>query len=104
MPRATLTSKGQTTIPVQVRERLGLRQGDTIDFVFQTDGSVAMRSIKHDVHSLKGLLHEPGRRSVSIAEMKTAVRQTAVKRFLRPAESSRDARLSPAPRGHRRRS
>lgn len=33
MPRAKLTSKGQVTIPKTVRERLGLRPGEEIDFV-----------------------------------------------------------------------
>jgi AbrB family looped-hinge helix DNA binding protein len=88
MARSTLTSKGQTTIPLEVRERLGLRQGDAIDFVFQQDGSVALRSAKRDVRSLKGLLKRPGMKAVSVEHMKAAVRNTAVKRYLRTAERS----------------
>jgi antitoxin PrlF len=80
MPRAKLTSKGQTTIPMLVRERLGLRQGDAIDFVFLEDGSVALRSVKRDLRSLEGALARPGRGSVSIEDMDAAIRRTAVRR------------------------
>ena len=80
MARSKLTSKGQTTIPLQVRERLGLRQGDVIDFVFLADGSVALQSAKRDVRSLKGILHRPQMKPVSIEDMKLAVRRTAVAR------------------------
>lgn len=103
MPRSRLTSKGQTTIPLQVRERLGLRQGDAIEFVFQADGSVGLRSTKRDVGSLKGLLHRPGMRTVSIEDMNAAVRQAAVKGYLRTAETSTRGRTSAARRHRRRR-
>jgi antitoxin PrlF len=80
MLRSTLTSKGQTTIPLQVREHLGLRQGDAIDFVVQPDGSVTMRSAKRDVRSLKGLLARPGMKPVSLSDLKAAVRTGAAER------------------------
>ena len=89
MARSKLTSKGQTTIPLQVRERLGLRQGDAIDFIFQIDGSVALRSAKRDVRSLKGYLHRPGMRSISVGDMKMAVRRAAVKGHLRASRRER---------------
>jgi antitoxin PrlF len=102
MARSKLTSKGQTTIPLQVRERLGLRQGDAIDFVFQADGSVALRSAKRDVRSLKGYLHRPGMRSVSVEDMKMAVRRTAVTQYLRTADASPPSRPGAARRQRRR--
>jgi len=101
MPTSRLTSKGQTTIPLQVRERLGLRQGDAIDFVFQPDGSVALRSPKRDVRSLKGLLHRPGRRVASLDEMNAAVRQAAVDRYLKSARSSAPGRTTTVRRQRR---
>lgn len=91
MPRTKLTSKGQTTIPMLVRERLGLRQGDAIDFVFLADGSVALRSVKRDLLSLEGMLAKPGRRTVSLQEMDDAIRATAVKRHGRSMTSSSTA-------------
>ena len=98
MARSTLTSKGQTTIPLKVRERLGLRRGDAIDFVFQADGSVTLRSAKRDIRSLKGCLQRLGTKSVSVEEMKAAVRRMAVKRYLRAASASRSGRTPVARR------
>ena len=86
MARSTLTSKGQTTIPMVVRERLGLRQGDAIDFVFLEDGSVHMRPVKRTILSLEGYLARRGGRAVSLAEMDAAVVEKAA---LRHRESSR---------------
>ena len=39
MPTATLTTKGQVTIPKEVREHLGVETGDRLSFVVQDDGS-----------------------------------------------------------------
>jgi AbrB family looped-hinge helix DNA binding protein len=35
MPRSTISTKGQVTIPLEVRKRLGLRIGDRVEFVFE---------------------------------------------------------------------
>lgn len=44
-PRATLTSKGQITISQEVRQRLGLRQGDQVEFVVE-DGVTVVRPVR----------------------------------------------------------
>lgn len=41
---ATMTSKGQITIPVEVRKQLGLRQGDRIEFILE-DGATFLRPL-----------------------------------------------------------
>ena len=72
MTTATLTSKGQVTIPVDVRQRLGLESGDRIEFI-QMDGGYAIKPVIDDVRSLKGLLRKPAK-PVSIADMNAAIR------------------------------
>ncbi len=69
MPTATVTSKGQVTIPKEVRERLKLRKGDRLNFVVTSGGEVLLKPAKIDVRDLYGLLHRPGRKPVSIEEM-----------------------------------
>ena len=48
-PRATLTSKGQITIPQEVRQRLGLQQGDQVEFVTE-DGVTVVRPVKGEAN------------------------------------------------------
>ena len=94
MPRSKLTSKGQTTIPFEVRERLGLDEGDVIDFVFQDNGWVALRLAKRDVLSLEGILHRPGGRIVPVEAMDAVIRQAAVNRDRRVRKGRGPAPLS----------
>lgn len=79
MTTATLTSKGQITIPVEIRQRLGLDRGDRIEFVEAADGSFSIRPANNDVRSLKGLLRRPAT-PVSITDMNTAIRKRATER------------------------
>jgi AbrB family looped-hinge helix DNA binding protein len=41
-PSSTISSKGQVTVPIEVRHRLGLKQGDRVEFVFE-DGKTVLR-------------------------------------------------------------
>jgi AbrB family looped-hinge helix DNA binding protein len=41
--RSTLTSKGQITLPVELRRRWDLKPGDCIDFCLEDDGRVVLR-------------------------------------------------------------
>lgn len=75
MATATLTSKGQLVIPKPIRDHLHLHPGDTLDFLLQESGDVLMRPAVEDVRSLKGVLHKPGRRPVSLEAMRQAIRQ-----------------------------
>ncbi|WP_349569323.1 AbrB/MazE/SpoVT family DNA-binding domain-containing protein [Azotobacter salinestris] len=72
MATATLTSKGQVTIPARVRASLGLNTGDRIEFVDLGDGKYAITAINQPVHSLKGMIRKPSA-PVSIEDMNTAI-------------------------------
>jgi AbrB family looped-hinge helix DNA binding protein len=73
MPTATVTSKGQVTIPKQIREFLKVKAGDQLDFVIADDGRVLVRPGNVGVDELKGLLHRSGRRPVTLAQMEAAI-------------------------------
>ncbi|MCI0420712.1 MAG: type II toxin-antitoxin system PrlF family antitoxin [Acidobacteria bacterium] len=75
MPSATLTSKGQTTIPKEVRELLKLHPGDRLEFFIQGDGTVVLKPATVDVRDLKGLLARPGMKVVSLPDMNAAIRR-----------------------------
>ena len=63
---ATLTSKGQTTIPKAIRDRLHMKTGDRMTFTLMPDGVVIMRVKNKRVSELAGLLHKKGRKTVPV--------------------------------------
>jgi AbrB family looped-hinge helix DNA binding protein len=73
MPTATVTTKGQITIPKDVREHLGVETGDRISFVVRPDGTVLVTPLTRHVRELGGLLHRSNRRAVSVEEMEERV-------------------------------
>ena len=75
MPSSTLTSKGQTTIPKEVREHLNLHSGDQIDFLLRPDGTVVLRPATLHVRELKGILHRKNMKAVSVGAMNEAIRK-----------------------------
>jgi antitoxin PrlF len=77
MPRSTLTSKGQITLPKQVRDKLDLDTGDPIDFVIQPNGDVLLKPAKFDIRNLQGILKSRRKRPVTVEEMNAAVRAKA---------------------------
>ena len=76
MSEAKLTSKGQITLPKEIRLKLGLKQGDRVRFIVEDDGRVRLLPAKRDVTELMGILPRP-KRTLSIEEMDDIV-QTAV--------------------------
>lgn len=66
---ATLTSKGQTTIPKEIRDSLGIKPGDRMTFTLMPDGTVVMRVKTKRATDLAGLLHKKGRKAVPVEQM-----------------------------------
>lgn len=72
---AIVTSKGQTTIPEDVRNHLRLQPGDRLEFIVK-DNVVILRPATRKVTDIKGFLPKP-RQPVSVAEMKDTIRRRA---------------------------
>ena len=71
--QATLTSKGQMTLPMAVRSRLGLEAGDQLLVTVQdSDTIILKRRPSAPVSELRGLLPRP-KRGLSIQEMDAGV-------------------------------
>ena len=78
MPTAMLTSKGQTTIPRQVREVLKLKAGDRIEFTLSADGKTAtIRPANISISELRGLLKRDGMKPFNPGERRLAARKRA---------------------------
>jgi antitoxin PrlF len=73
MPTATLTTKGQITIPKAVRDRLCLRTGQRLEFQFDPKGQLVLTPRTRDIRALKGILRSPRPRAVSVQEMNEAI-------------------------------
>jgi AbrB family looped-hinge helix DNA binding protein len=65
----TLTSKGQTTIPKEIRDELGIRPGDRMTFTLLPDGTVIMRVKNRPLAEAAGLLHREGETAVPVEQM-----------------------------------
>ena len=77
MPTATLTSKGQITLPREVRSALGLDSGDRLEFVEFEKGRFVLIPATRSIKELKGLFKSRRKKPVSIEEMNAAIRKKA---------------------------
>lgn len=66
---ATLTSKGQTTIPKEIMDSLSLKPGDRMTFTLMPDATVVMRVKTKSVADLAGMLHKKGRKPVPVEQL-----------------------------------
>jgi antitoxin PrlF len=82
----TMTTKGQVTVPREIRDRLGLKSGDKMAFTMLSDGTVVMRPKTRRLAELAGSLTRPGQPKVAIEDMnpfKPATRTKATKQRAR---------------------
>ncbi len=76
MATATVTSKGQVTIPQEVRTSLGVSAGDRLDFIRLDDGNYAIVPAAHSIRSLRGIIPRPAK-PVSLEDMQAAIEEKA---------------------------
>ena len=75
MAQATMTSKGQITIPKVIRDRLQLTAGKKVDFIVTDNGTVILRPITRKVDDLFGRLRQYRKSTpVSVEQMNEAIR------------------------------
>jgi len=93
MARATVTSKGQVTIPKKIRDRLGINVGDRFEFVVDEEGNLVGTPLRTPAAgSLAGCLrHLAGDEPVTLAEMDEAIRRGASERDLEARRRKRRA-------------
>lgn len=82
MHQAKITSKGQITIPADVRAKLRLGVGDRVYFQELPDGSYRLRTKTGDIRKLRGIVKYDGP-PVSIEDMDRAIGEEAVRQFKR---------------------
>ena len=76
MPIATITSKGQLTVPKEVRKRLGLGVGDRVLFRIEDSGEATLARASRKSAEVFGMLAEYRKsRPVSVAAMDRKVRE-----------------------------
>ena len=77
--QATITSKGQITLPKTLRDQLQLQTGDKIEFVIDEQGHIEMLPVTASVKKLKGMVPKPSQ-PVSLDNMETAIAKGSSKR------------------------
>ncbi len=74
MSAATITSKGQITIPKDIRNRLGLETGDKVSFLIDDNGVVNFVPMTKDITTIKGMITKP-KKPVSLEDMNATVKR-----------------------------
>lgn len=77
MASATITTKGQVTIPKEIRDYLNLDTGSKVDFVIDENGTVKLIPLNVSIKSLSGCLHRPKMKSATLEEMEAAIQAGA---------------------------
>ncbi len=81
MATATLTSKGQVTIPKKIRTLLKLHTGDKIEIIVTEKREAIIRPISKKVDDMFCRLHKPGRKAVTLEAIDDAIRNRMKGKF-----------------------
>jgi len=75
MPTSTMTTKGQITLPKEIREFLRAETGTQIHFLIEENGNVLLKAINRSARDLEGILKPFVKKPVTIEEMNEAIRK-----------------------------
>ena len=81
MAVATLTTKGQVTIPKKIRESLKLHTGDKIEIIVTENREAIIRPISKKVDDMFCKLHNSDRKAVTLEAMDDAIRNRMKDKF-----------------------
>lgn len=81
MPKAKVTSKGQITIPKEIRDKMNLNPGDTLNFKVSEEGEIKIFPQKKPIERLRGILHRPGQKAISIEAMNEGIKEYLAKKY-----------------------
>lgn len=70
--QATITAKGQVTVPKVIRDKLRLKPGDRIDFLLDASGELRVTPVTASVKQLKGMVPRPNK-PVTLEQMDDAI-------------------------------
>jgi AbrB family looped-hinge helix DNA binding protein len=76
---AKITSKGQTTIPAEIRAELGVGPGDRLEYVRQPDGQIVVRKAVSGWNAIRGILKSDVR--LTDEELRQAIDSTWGRNF-----------------------
>jgi len=76
-----VTSKGQTTIPKEIRKQLGIKTGDRVAFLLRDDG-VLLRPVKGTLLDLRGSI-KPRKHPEDLDEVRRVAKALSVKKVVR---------------------
>ena len=80
---ATVTDKGQVTVPKNIRDQLHIATGSKLDFEIEEDGSLRVRVLARGSENLFGLVHRPGIKPLSVEAMDEGIVAATTARNLR---------------------
>lgn len=80
MSTATVTSKGQVTIPIDVRQKLGIQPGTKVEFVERAGGGYELFAATGSIRDIRGMFSWSGP-PVTIEEMDDAIAEAAAERY-----------------------
>jgi antitoxin PrlF len=74
---ATVTSKGQVTLPAEARKRLGITPGSKLEFIIIDQEKMEVIPVVETVTSLKGMVPKP-KKTLSLVDMDKAIAKGAL--------------------------